>query len=133
MIIEKQFSFHSAHKLWNESWSEEQNREVFGKCACLHGHSYTLKVGIYGQPDETGMILNFRDLKRIVNEHVIDRFDHVFLNELPEFAQKQTTCEAIAATIFETLQPLLKGDNYNLYEVRVSETKSSEAIVRASY
>lgn len=129
MIILKTFTFHAAHQLWNDEWSEEKNLHVYGKCTGLHGHSYTLKVSVKGTPDETGMIMNFRDLKHIVHEHVVSRYDHVFINDLPEFENKQTTSENIAQAIFDRLYPLLKADTYSLHEVSLSETQSSEAIV----
>ena len=45
--------FNAAHKLWVEDWTEEQNREVFGKCANTnwHGHNYNLHVTVKGRPD----------------------------------------------------------------------------------
>ncbi len=74
--ITKIFSFEAAHAL----------RDYDGPCRSIHGHSYKLWVTIKGEVDpKSGMILDFGDLKRIVNEVIIFRFDHsLILNEEDE-------------------------------------------------
>jgi 6-pyruvoyltetrahydropterin/6-carboxytetrahydropterin synthase len=61
--------FNAAHKLWVDAWTEEQNREVFGKCSNKnwHGHNYNLHVTIKGQPDPLTWLCNGR--KKIEYNH----------------------------------------------------------------
>jgi 6-pyruvoyltetrahydropterin/6-carboxytetrahydropterin synthase len=130
MKIIKTFTFDSAHQLWNDSWTEEHNCAVYGKCTNLHGHTYKLEIVVSGQPDpESGMIMNFRDLGEVVKENILARYDHHFLNNLPEFVGKPTTSEIIAKEIFNRLEPILLDYNVALDEIRLSETPTSEAIV----
>jgi 6-pyruvoyltetrahydropterin/6-carboxytetrahydropterin synthase len=70
--ITKQFSFETGHALYGYD----------GKCKNVHGHSYKLSVTVIGEPitDQTnvkfGMVIDFKDLKKIVEEEVVDVFDH---------------------------------------------------------
>ncbi len=133
MQIIKTFTFDSAHQLWNKDWSEAENVEVYGKCTNLHGHTYKLAIVVSGQPDpDSGMIMNFRDLGKVVKENILARYDHHFLNELPEFIGKPTTSEIIAKEIFKRLKPLLEEYSVTLDEIRLSETPTSEAVVTSS-
>lgn len=73
--VTKIFDFETAHALWGYD----------GKCANIHGHSYKLTVSITGpiiddnSAVKNGMIIDFSDLKKIINTAVVDRFDHVLL------------------------------------------------------
>ena len=61
--------FNAAHKLYNKNWSNERNREVFGKCSNenYHGHNYELIVKLRGEIDrDTGMVYDLGDLKNII-------------------------------------------------------------------
>lgn len=116
MFLRKDFYFDAAHNL----------TAYHGKCERLHGHTYKLSVILRGTPDEEGMILDFIELKRIVKEEIISKFDHVYLNDIIS----QPSAENLAAYIFERLAPLLMGPNYELYEVAVWESASSAAIFR---
>ena len=120
LTITKDFSFDSSHRLNNEEWSEEKNKEVYGKCNNnpSHGHTYRLSVTLEGTPDESGMMINFSELKRIINEEVINKIDHNYLNN---FYNKPSTCEVMVVEIFNQLKPLLKADNYKLKQVDLYE------------
>ncbi len=64
--------FNAAHMLRSDMWSDEQNIEVFGKCANRnwHGHNYNLFVTVKGTPDpNTGFIMNVKDLSVIINQY----------------------------------------------------------------
>ena len=72
--ITRREHFNAAHKLFNPKWSEEQNFEVFGKCANpnWHGHNYILEVVVAGEVDtETGFVVNLTILKEIIRENII--------------------------------------------------------------
>lgn len=73
--ITREFSFEGAHALGGYD----------GKCCHIHGHSYRMAVTVSGNPIEDdnspkkGMVLDFTDLKKIVNENIIDKFDHALV------------------------------------------------------
>lgn len=121
--ITRKVEFSAAHFYHNPKFSDEENRRVFGKCANAHGHghNYALEVTIAGEPDpETGMVLDLKELKALLQKEVVDRMDHRNLNyEVPELAGKIPTCENIAAVIWQLLEPKIhRGqlDRVRLYE-----------------
>lgn len=78
-----EFRFEASHQLRRDDWSEAENDAAFGNCARLHGHSYRLVVTLRGSIDpQTGMVMNFQQVKRLVRERVISRLDHQHLNEV---------------------------------------------------
>lgn len=121
LTITKIFEFDSAHKLCNDAFDESWNKEKFGLCYNMHGHHYWLHVTLKGVPNsDTGMVMNFVILKKIVKEHVVDILDHRNLNEFI----KLTTCENMLIWIWNKLEPILKEKLYNL---RLYETPTSYA------
>jgi 6-pyruvoyltetrahydropterin/6-carboxytetrahydropterin synthase len=121
--ITRKVEFSAAHFYHNPDLSPEENRRVFGKCNNPHGHghNYTLEVTIAGEPDpDTGMVLDLKELKDILQREVVDRMDHRHLNyEVPDLAGKIPTCENIAGVIWKLLAPkITKGrlDRVRLYE-----------------
>ena len=81
--------FNAAHRLYKEGWTDEQNLATFGKCSLphYHGHNYELEVKLVGEVDpETGFVMDLKLLSDLVNEQVLERFDHKNLNvETEEF------------------------------------------------
>ena len=116
--------FVAAHKLSVDGWSEEKNREVFGKCANpnFHGHNYDVEVKVVGDVDPvTGMVIDFKKLKEIIKEEVEDRFDHKNLNlDCPEFAELMPTAENLCYVIHQLISARL-GSGYDI-TIRVIET-----------
>lgn len=121
-------SFNAAHKLSNENWSSEKNKEVFGKCANenWHGHNYTLHVTIKGKPHpETGFIYNAKKLGDLIKEVIIEKVDHRNLNLDVDFMHgKFTSAENFAMGIWNELIPHLEQENVQLHCVRLLETAS---------
>jgi len=116
MFLIREFKFDAAHNLTSYK----------GKCERLHGHTYKLVVKLQGEPDNEGMIIDFVELKRIVEEKVLKKFDHSYINEIIP----QPTAENIAEYIFKELSEALKRENCFLYEVEVWETESCGVIYR---
>jgi 6-pyruvoyltetrahydropterin/6-carboxytetrahydropterin synthase len=121
--ITRKVEFSAAHFYHNPDFSAEENRRVFGKCNNPHGHghNYVLEVTIAGEPDpQTGMVLDLKELKDILQKEVVERMDHRHLNyEVPELAGKIPTCENIATLIWNLLEPRIpqgKLDRVRLYE-----------------
>lgn len=126
MTLTRTYEFAAAHRLHSDSLSLEENLSLFGKCNNEHGHghNYVVEVTVTGAVDpETGMMVDICELDRIVNESVIDRYDHKNLNvEVPELQGKVTTSEVIAQSIFDSLQQRL---GTLLFRVRLYETARS--------
>ena len=116
MILIKEFEFDAAHNLIHYK----------GKCERLHGHTYKLVVKLDGTRDAEDMIFDFVELKRLVKEYLIDRFDHAYLNDILE----QPTAENIAVYSWDVLEPLVRRENCRLHEIEVWETKTSGVIYR---
>ena len=137
--LTKEFSFESAHALDGYD----------GLCREIHGHSYRLFVTIKGEPireegnPKMGMVMDFGDLKRIVNREIVDRLDHSFVlrdseqnDELKAslgvkfskvvLVDYQPTCENMLADFAARLQRALPA-NVELYSLRLHETATSYA------
>lgn len=124
VLTTKRFEFSAAHRYWNPDWNEEQNLAVFGKCTNPygHGHNYVLEVTVRGPVDTvTGMVINVRELKRIVEE-VLRGFDHKHLNEdTPYFRDRQPTTENIVQVLWSLIEPRLPT-GISLHRLRLYET-----------
>lgn len=115
--------FNAAHRLHNMDWSDEKNMAVFGKCnnPNYHGHNYELIVKVVGVPDaETGYVIDTKILSNIIQQEVIEKFDHKNLNlDTVEFKQLNPTAENIAMVIYNLLRPHIAMDKeliITLYE-----------------
>jgi len=121
-------SFSAAHRYYRPEWSDARNREVFGACANEHGHghNYECHVTIAGPlDDETGMVMNLRDLDRLLRETISDHLDHRFLNHVvPEFApgRRIPTSEEIASYVWHRLGSRLPA-GVTLVRVRIQEDR----------
>lgn len=125
ILVTRKEHFNAAHKLENPDWTEEKNREVFGKCANKnwHGHNYQLFITVKGEPDpETGYVTDLKQLSLLVRRLVIDKLDHRNINLDVDFMQgKMASTENIAIGIWEQLEPHVKG----LYCVKLYETENN--------
>ncbi len=136
--VTKIFRFEMAHALWGYD----------GLCKNIHGHSYILKVTVSGKPVEDpldkklGMVIDFGDLKRMVNKHIVDIFDHSLIlnnqapvdkfNNLPEMFDRKTwfdfqpTAENLVIHFAGILLSNLPLD-VHLHSLRLYETANSYA------
>ena len=116
----RRFAFAAGHRYWVAAWSAAENEQVFGRLTVPHGHNYTLDVTVHGEIDErTGMVIDLGELKRVVGETVVDRFDHADLNADPLFRDRVPTTENIALVVWDLLAAKLGPDR--LASVRVWE------------
>jgi 6-pyruvoyltetrahydropterin/6-carboxytetrahydropterin synthase len=117
--------FNAAHRLNNPAWDEATNKQVFGKCnnPHFHGHNYELVIKLTGVPDpETGYVMDLKLLSDIIEEHVLERFDHKNLNDdTVEFKNLNPTAENIAIVIYNILRD--KIDVKMDLQVRLYETE----------
>lgn len=137
--ITKQFNFETGHALYGYD----------GKCKNVHGHSYKLSVTVSGKPIKDsnnvkfGMVIDFGDLKKIVNEEVVDIFDHatVFNKNTPhlELAKElearghhvilvdyQPTSEMMVIDFADKIKKRLPN-KIKLHSIKLSETETSFA------
>ena len=124
VYLTRKIEFSASHRYHNPAFSAEENRRVFGKCNNPHGHghNYTLEVTIAGEPDpRTGMVLDLKELKEILEREVMRRMDHRFLNvEVVELKNQIPTCENVARVIWNLLEP--KIPQGRLHRVRLYES-----------
>jgi len=127
LYITRKEHFNAAHKLYNPSWTKEQNEDVFGKCANenWHGHNFDLFVTVKGEPDpDTGFVIDLKVLKVIIQEHVIDVLDHRNINlDVPFMKDKMASIENLAVGIWEQIAPHL--ENCELHCIRLWETRNN--------
>ncbi len=112
VTLTRKFEFSASHRYWNEKWSKEKNNRIFGHNTSPygHGHNYDLYVTVSGPISEkTGMIINLSELKKIVNEILLE-FDHKYLNlDTSYFIDKIPTTENIALVLFDLIDKKLTG------------------------
>ncbi|NSW46248.1 MAG: 6-carboxytetrahydropterin synthase [Bacteroidales bacterium] len=136
--VTKEFRFEMAHALWNYD----------GLCKNIHGHSYILQVTVIGEPCQDinstkyGMVIDFGDLKKIVNEAIVSKMDHslviserskhdTLLQTEQMFDRRhitsyQPTCENMVVEFAKIIASLLPA-NVKLYSVKLWETANSYA------
>ncbi len=115
ICIGKSFEFEASHKLPDDA--------IYGNCRKLHGHRYELMVEILGNINEYGWVCNFQTLKNIVNEVVINKYDHSYLNDFFEIP----TVEIIVLNIYYDLLNAVKDEAFEMHKVRLFETRTSYA------
>jgi 6-pyruvoyltetrahydropterin/6-carboxytetrahydropterin synthase len=124
IYLTRRVEFSASHYYHNPAFSPEENRRIFGKCNNPHGHghNYALEVTIAGEIDPaTGMVLNVKDLKKLLESEILEAMDHKFLNaEVPEFASRIPTTENIAVEIWNRIAPKITFGR--LHRVRLYET-----------
>lgn len=128
--ITTQAHFSAAHRLHTDGRDEEWNRRVFGKCNNPHGHGHTygLEVTVEGpvQP-ETGWVMDFGDLRRVVAERVVRRCDLRNLNvDVPFLSGVNPTAENIAVAIWNELAPAVSPAK--LVRVVLHETERNKVV-----
>jgi 6-pyruvoyltetrahydropterin/6-carboxytetrahydropterin synthase len=105
LTVIKEFTFDAAHYLPGYR----------GKCADLHGHGWVLQVGITGKVNQiTGMVIDFGELANFVNSEIIERVDHVLLNDVDEEFASLPTAENIVLWIVEKVNDFCSKTNLDL-------------------
>jgi 6-pyruvoyltetrahydropterin/6-carboxytetrahydropterin synthase len=125
MVISKKVEFSASHICRSPQLTDAENDRVYGAAAnpLGHGHNYVVEVSIEGEPDPiTGMILDLKHLKEILEDKVLNVYDHRLLNrEVEPFDRLVPTVENIAIDIWNRVSPSIKG-RARLHSVRVHET-----------
>ncbi|HGY5534320.1 MAG TPA: 6-pyruvoyl trahydropterin synthase family protein [Prochlorococcus sp.] len=127
--------FAAAHRLARAELSKEENERIYGKCARPHGHghNYLLDVTVRGEVNpRTGMVCDLVALQNLVNDLVVEPFDHTFLNkDVSHFASCVPTAENIALHISDCLVTPIREIGAHLHKVRLQESPNNAAEVYA--
>lgn len=128
--------FSAAHRLAHPDLSYEENTNIYGKCARPngHGHNYHLEVTVKGEIDpRSGMIIDLGALHQIIDDYVVEPFDHTFLNkDIAYFAKVVPTAENIAVHISQLLQQPIQDLGAQLYKVKLIESPNNSCEVYCS-
>ncbi len=128
LYITRKEHFNAAHQLWNPTWSDEKNFEMFGKCANphFHGHNFDLYVCVKGEPNpETGCVMDLKKLKVIIREEVIDHLDHQNLNlDVTWLAGKMPSIENISVAVWHRIAAKLPI-GVQLHKITLWETQNN--------
>jgi 6-pyruvoyltetrahydropterin/6-carboxytetrahydropterin synthase len=129
IYITRRERFNAAHRLFKDSFNEEENLKVFGKCSNpnWHGHNYILYVTIKGEVNpHTGFLVNLTELKQVMREKVINKLDHKNLNIDVDFMKgKFTSTEMLCINIWEQLTDEIKNLGAKLHKVKIQETENN--------
>jgi 6-pyruvoyltetrahydropterin/6-carboxytetrahydropterin synthase len=137
VYLTRRYKFSSAHRLHSDALSEEENLKIYGKCNNPegHGHNYQLEVTVTGTVDnETGMCSDVDMMDRMVQELILEKFDHKHLNfEVEEFKAKVPTGENIIRVLWKILSENFSNGLYKtekstqprLVRLRLQETRDN--------
>jgi len=131
MRVTRRYRFAASHRLHSDNLTEQENRELYGKCnnPYGHGHDYILEVTVAGPRDSaTGLVIQVPLLDKLVSEQVLRDFDHRYFNaDVREFAELVPTSENIIRVIEGRLKAgwkaMFPGAWPRLDKVRLQETK----------
>ena len=120
--IFKDFTFAAAHAIRGHTRGGEN----------LHGHNYRVRVHVRAERlDELGMVLDFADLKEMMQE-ILGPFDHRVINDIPPFDQRNTTAELFSQYVFEEVdRRLAEREPVRVTRVEVWENDSACAVYEA--
>ena len=126
MFITRRELFSAAHRLKNDKLDKNKNKKLFGKCYNLHGHNYELYVTVTGEINKnSGFIIDLKDLKTIIQEKVIKKLDHNFINDVDFMRNKITTTENLCLQIWKELKDPIKLLGGKLHKIKINETKNN--------
>ena len=121
--ITKQYKFCAAHRYWNDQWSDDKNREIFGKDIKLHGHNYLLDITVFGPINQhSGFIINIKELNYLVKERVLEILDHSQIDkDIIWFKNRQPSTENLVIFIWNQIADKMPKPA-KLYSVILRET-----------
>ncbi len=132
IYITRKLEFCASHRLYNPEYSDEKNADIFGLCSNPngHGHNYVMEVTVRGEVHpETGMVLDLKALKKLVNEEIILKVDHKNLNvDVPFLKDIIPTAENLAIQFWEVLESRLESGQ--LHEIKLYESERNFVIYR---
>jgi 6-pyruvoyltetrahydropterin/6-carboxytetrahydropterin synthase len=133
VYITRRVEFCASHRLYNPNFTDEENDALYGRCNNRngHGHNYVLEVTVKGEVDaETGMVMDLKRLKTLLDEEIVARVDHMNLNLDVDFLQGVIpTAENIVVSFWQIIEDRL-ADSCQLHELRLWESENNMAFYR---
>lgn len=127
IYVTRKMTFAASHRLYNPTFSDQQNEDIYDKCNNYHGHghNYTLEVTVAGIPNpNTGYLIDLKKLKRIMKEFVVDKVDHKHLNFDVDFLDGVIpSAENMAIKFWEQLEPQITDGK--LHKIKLFETENN--------
>ena len=134
IFITRKHEFSAGHRLFNPDFSDEKNETTFGLCNNPngHGHNYVLEVTLSGEVcDDTGMVFDLKELKKLTQREIIDKVDHKNLNVDVDYLKGIIpTAENLAIKFWEILEP--KITQGRLHEIKLYESERNFVVYRGS-
>ena len=124
--LSRRYRLSASHRLHTDSYSPEQNYEVYGKCnnPYGHGHNYIVEVMVSGAVDPvTGMVCNLGDLDDFMRREIVARFDQTNLNLDAGFQNVVPTTENLCVEIYNVVRSGFS--QARLEKIRVEETSNN--------
>jgi 6-pyruvoyltetrahydropterin/6-carboxytetrahydropterin synthase len=127
VLMSQQFEFSAAHRLNVPSMTAEENRAVFGKCNNDNGHGHNYRIEVVAAVELDGHLhFDLETFESIVNQTIIQRFDHKHLNlDTSEFAKLNPSVENIAKVCHDLLRTAFEASGIELHCVSVWETEKT--------
>lgn len=128
--ITRRATFAAAHVLARPDWDPDRNDEVFGACVRDHGHNYVIEVTVAGPVDPaTGMVINLKDIDRVLKQKFIQAVDHRHLNHDVGFLEGVIpTAENIALAAWHLLETEFRPGRLVRLRLVESENNSAEVV-----
>ena len=138
--VTRRYRFAASHRLHSNQFSEEENRELYGKCnnPYGHGHDYVLEVTAEGPLDAvSGRVVSIPALDRLVGETVLRDFDHKYFNaDVGDFQELVPTSENILRVVEGRLKSewgrTFPGEWPRLEKIRLRETRRNQFELKVS-
>lgn len=133
VYISRKVEFCASHRLHSPAFCEAENDKLYGRCNNPngHGHNYVLEVTVSGPiQGDTGMVMDLKRLKDLLEEQIVERVDHKNLNIDVDFMQGVIpTAENMVVSFWNMLEPHLP-EGVKLHEMRLWETDNNMALYR---
>ena len=130
IFVTRKAYFSASHRLFNPTFSDERNEAVFDKCNNIygHGHNYVLEVTVKGLPDPaTGYVIDLKDLKRLLDDRIIDLVDHKHLNyDVPFLLGVIPTVENLCVFFWRQIENTLPSGELHSIKLWESDQNVSE-------
>ena len=115
-----------------KTFSAAHTLDIGGKRENLHGHNFRVEATVASEElDVDGLVLDFRVLKKWVNE-ILEDLDHTYLNDIPAFKNMSPTSENIAGFIYNRLEKNTSLIGLKVSSIAVWESENSKAVYTKS-
>lgn len=133
VTVTARLRFSASHRLHNDAFDDEWNRQMFDKCdnPAGHGHNYQIEVSVRGTIDrDTGMVIDLKRLKTLATEAIIEHVDHKNLNVDVDFLEGvNPTAENLVVCFWERMKDAL-DPGIELEQIMLRETENNSVVYR---